>query len=276
MCIDAVPVLQRLWNLGEGTILIYFWRKEFSELWLPLIFREISPSLPNLSFSAFSWAPLFISWMYWLTQGRVIQDRIFPTNSVSQVSFGVHLGLSNFPLSNPSLKVRMYYFNFILFVMPGWHSSLWKEELKGTLCSGCAGEPADVLWTVSSYMKEHTDLSTPVRLCLFWFLCAFPLPSPQYKASLETILMLLSLPSNGMENKRRKELMEMMEKRALLCLLLKIIAFFSRVQPLYSGARCTKGKWVKYFSLFFFFLEWVGQVWNVFCFWVRGLSHGFQ
>lgn len=138
--------------------------------------------------------------------------------------------------------------------MPGWHSSLWKEELKGTLCSGCAREPADVLWTVSC-MKEHTDLSTPVLLYVFWFLCAFlssPL-SPKYKTSLETILMLFSLPSNGMENERRTDGDDLKEDITLFTSENNWLHFFFyRVQPLYTGVRCTKGKWETYFS---FFLE---------------------
>lgn len=168
------------------------------------LWKSLSPFQMSLSHVFLGFIVCFLDVL--INSGESHPGWHFSTNSVSRVSFGVRLGLSNFPLSNLSLKVRMYYFNFILFVMPGWHSSLWKEELKGTLCSGCAREPTDVLWTVSC-IKEHTDLSTPVLLYVFWFLCAFlssPL-SPKHKTSLETILLLLSLPSNGMENERRTD-----------------------------------------------------------------------
>lgn len=101
------------------------------------------------------------------------------------------LGPGNFPLLNLSLKVRMWHFTFLLFVVPdGYSSHITVPGLEWRCVRAALGD--HLKFSELCHMQRNALISAvPALFCLFKFLCFF-FRFSNTKHPLHAILMFLS------------------------------------------------------------------------------------
>lgn len=170
-----------------------------------LVFREIFPSLPSVFF------PLCFSRLRclfrWLT-GEELSRMAFSNQVRFPLSpfFTLFLTWSRQRSSSQSKPEGQNVAFHFSSVCSAWRVLTTYDCARAgvTLCSGCTGQPTEVLWTVS-YAKKRTRLSSPgslLSLLIFVFFSFFK-HKTSFACYLNVPLYFLLIE---WKNKRRKEL----------------------------------------------------------------------